>query len=61
MGRNLLWEIKIMIFMVVIIVLLCIVLDGGLEVVLIVILMVEIINFLFIYGMELYGGIFLER
>lgn len=60
MGRNLLWKIEIMI-LVMVIVLLCIVLDGGLEVVLIVILMVEIINFLFIYGMELYGGIFLER
>lgn len=59
MGRNLLWKIEIMI-LVVVIVLLCLVLDGGMEVVLIVILMVEIIDMLLSYGKVLYG-IFLER
>lgn len=59
MGRNLLWKIEIMI-LVVVIVLLCLVLDGGMEIVLIVILMVELIDMLLSYGKVLYG-IFLER
>lgn len=61
MGRNLLRETKTMIPMVATTVLLCIVLDGGLEAVLIVILTVEIINLLSTHGMESYGGILSER